>query len=56
MAVKEYQRKQTLLERPGNQALASQQGYSQAPAISDSATSELVKPSSVTEHTTRHLE
>jgi hypothetical protein len=52
---KERQRQQILLERQGNQP-AAYQAFSQSPAISAPATSELVKPSSVTEHTTRHLE
>jgi hypothetical protein len=52
---KEDQRKQTLLESPENQAI-DYQSFSQGPAISAPTTSELVKPSSVTEHTTRHLE
>ena len=52
---KEQQRKQSLLERPGNQPGAYQSSH-QPPAISAPTTSELAKPSSVTEHTTRHLE
>ena len=60
---RELQRKQALLARPGNQPVDYQsisQAISQAPAqvatLSAPTTSELVKPSSVTEHTTRHLE
>ena len=53
---KEDQRRQILLEKPGNQPLAYQQAFPQEPAVSAPTTSELVKPSSVTEHTTRHLE
>jgi hypothetical protein len=50
---KEQQRKQAFLERPVIQTAAYPipQAIPQAPT-----TSELVKPSSVTEHTTRHLE
>jgi hypothetical protein len=55
---KEYQRKQTLLERSGNQPIdyPIPQAPAQAAPISAPTTSELVKPSSVAEHTTRHLE
>jgi hypothetical protein len=55
---KEHQRKQTLLERSGNQPIdyPIPQAPAQAAPISAPTTSELVKPSSVAEHTTRHLE
>ena len=51
---KEQQRKQAWIERPGNQPIAY--APAQAATLSAPTTSELVKPSSVTEHTTRHLE
>jgi hypothetical protein len=55
----EHRRKQTLFGSPGSQPI-SYQSHSQEPSrvgvISAPTTSELVKPSSVTEHTTRHLE
>jgi hypothetical protein len=53
---KEYQRKQTLIERPGNQPGAYQSFPQAIPVQAAPTTSELVKPSSVAEHTTRHLE
>ncbi|HZF40890.1 MAG TPA: hypothetical protein VE715_18860 [Blastocatellia bacterium] len=54
----EQQRKQTSLERPGNHPMAYPlpQASAQVDRLSAPTTSELVKPSSVTEHTTRHLE
>jgi hypothetical protein len=52
---REQQRKQSILERPVNQP-GAHQSFPQPPAIHAPTTSELVKPSSVTEHTTRHLE
>jgi hypothetical protein len=52
---REHQRKQVSLREPGNQPVAYQSPV-QAPALSAPTTSELVKPSSVTEQTTRHLE
>jgi hypothetical protein len=52
---KEHQRKQTLPEGLGNQHPAYQSSV-QAAALSAPTTSELAKPSSVTEHTTKHLE
>jgi hypothetical protein len=52
---REYQRKQTSLQGLGNQPVAYQ-SPAQPPALSAPTTSELVKPPSVTEHTTRHLE
>jgi hypothetical protein len=52
---KEQQRKQASLNLPANQPVANQSS-AQSPALSAPTTSELVKPSSVTEHTTRHLE
>lgn len=52
---KEQQRKQTLLNQPGNRPVVYQAPI-QTPTLSAPTTSELVKPSSVTEHTTRHLE
>jgi hypothetical protein len=52
---KELQRKQISIESSGNQAVAYQ-SLSQGPALPTPTTSELAKPSSVTEHTTRHLE
>jgi hypothetical protein len=51
---REYQR-QTSLKESENHPVAYQ-SPAQAPALSAPTTSELVKPSSVTEHTTRHLE
>jgi len=52
---REQQRKQAALNLPANQP-AAYQFSAQSPALSAPTTSELVKPSSVTEHTTRHLE
>ncbi len=52
---KEHQRKQTSLKEPENQP-GAYQSPSQTPALSAPTTSELVKPSSVAEQTTRHLE
>jgi hypothetical protein len=48
---REEQRKEAAPYLPANQPVAYQ-----SPALSAPTTSELVKPSSVTEHTTRHLE
>src|SRR5262249_35186602 len=52
---REEQRKQASLNLQTNQPVAYQFS-AQSPALSAPTTSELVKPSSVTEHTTRHLE
>ena len=52
---KEEQRKQASPDLPANQPVAYQFS-AQSPALSAPTTSELVKPSSVTEHTTRHLD
>jgi len=52
---REEQRKQASLNLSANQPVAYQFS-AQSPALSAPTTSELVKPSSVTEHTTRHLE
>ena len=52
---REQQRKQASLNLPFNQPVAYQPS-AQSPALSVPTTSELVKPSSVTEQTTRHLE
>jgi hypothetical protein len=49
------QRKQSSLNPPSNQPV-TYQSSAQSPALSAPTTSELVKPPSVTEHTTRHLE
>jgi len=49
--LKEQQRQQSPLNQPG-----AYQPLAQPPAISVPTTSELIKPSSVTEQTTRHLE
>jgi len=51
LRLKEQERKQASFNQP-----AIHQGPAQDPALSAPTTSELVKPSSVTEHTTRHLE
>jgi hypothetical protein len=51
LRLKEQERKQASFNQP-----AIHQGLAQDPALSAPTTSELVKPSSVTEHTTRHLE
>jgi hypothetical protein len=51
---KESQRKQSLLERAENQTI--NQSTIRAASFSAPTTSELDKPSSVTEQTTRHLE
>jgi Na+-transporting methylmalonyl-CoA/oxaloacetate decarboxylase gamma subunit len=52
---REQQRKQEALNLSASQPVAYQ--YSaHSPALSAPTTSELVKPSSVTEHTTRHLD
>lgn len=53
---KEDQRRQISPERPGTQFPAYQQVFPEAPLIPAPTTSERVKPSGVTEHTTRHLE
>jgi hypothetical protein len=55
LQLKERQRRQMALNRPETQP-AAHQPPGQAPTFSAPTTSELVKPSSVTEHTTRHLE
>jgi len=52
---REQQRKQEALNLSANRPVAYQSS-AHSPAISAPTTSELVKPSSVTEHTTRHLE
>ena len=52
---REQRRKQESLNLPANQPVAYQHS-AQSPALSAPTTSELVKPSSVTEHTTRNLE
>lgn len=52
---KEYQRKQSLFERPENQHINNQSTIGAA-SFSAPTTSELAKPSSVIEQTTRHLE
>jgi hypothetical protein len=52
---REHQRKQVPLWEPGDHP-GAHQSPAQAPALSAPTTSELVKPSSVTEHTTKHLE
>ena len=51
LRLKEQERKQASFNQP-----VVHQGPAQDPALSAPATSELVKQSSVTEHTTRHLE
>jgi hypothetical protein len=53
---KEDQRRQISPERPETPPAAYQQVFPEASVISAPTTSELVKPSGVTEHTTRHLE
>jgi hypothetical protein len=53
---KEIQRQQILPDRPGDRSFAYQQAFPQALEVAPPTTSELAKPSSVTEHTTRHLE
>jgi hypothetical protein len=53
---REHRRKQASLKEPGNRHVDYYQSPAQASALSAPTTSELVKPSSVTEHTTRHLE
>jgi hypothetical protein len=55
LQLKEKQRQQPSLNQPGAQPV-SHLPPGQAPTLSAPTTSELVKPSSVTEHTTRHLE
>jgi Na+-transporting methylmalonyl-CoA/oxaloacetate decarboxylase gamma subunit len=52
---REEQRKQASPDLPTNQPVAYQY-FAPSPALSAPTTSELIKPSSVTEHTTRHLE
>jgi hypothetical protein len=52
---REQERKQAALNLPANQPVAYQSS-AHSPALSAPTTSELVKPSSVTEHTTRHLD
>jgi Na+-transporting methylmalonyl-CoA/oxaloacetate decarboxylase gamma subunit len=52
---REQQRKQEALNLSASQPVAYQSS-AHSPALSAPTTSELVKPSSVTEHTTRHLE
>jgi hypothetical protein len=51
LRLKEQERKQASFNQP-----VVHQGPAQAPALSAPTTSELVKPSSVTEHTTKRLE
>jgi len=55
LRLKEQQRQQSTFNQPGSQPVVYQPP-AQAPALSAPTTSELVKPSSVTENTTRHLE
>ncbi|MCI0390715.1 MAG: hypothetical protein MOB07_18365 [Acidobacteria bacterium] len=55
LQLKEKQRQQPSLNQPGAQQVAHQPP-GQAPTLAAPTTSELVKPSSVTEHTTKHLE
>ncbi|HKQ78583.1 MAG TPA: zinc ribbon domain-containing protein [Blastocatellia bacterium] len=55
LQVKEQQRLRTSVNPPGAPPIAHQ-APDQAPKLSAPTTSELVKPSSVTEHTTRNLE
>lgn len=55
LRLKEQQRQQSPLNQPGAQP-GAYQPLAQPPAISVPTTSELIKPSSVTEQTTRHLE
>jgi len=52
---REQQRKQEALKLSASQPVAYQSS-AHASALSAPTTSELVKPSSVTEHTTRHLD
>jgi hypothetical protein len=52
---REHQRQQVAFWEPGDHP-GVHQSPAQAPALSVPTTSELVKPSSVTEQTTRHLE
>jgi hypothetical protein len=56
---REHQRKQSLFENRGKQPIAYQEPFRAPAQVAESAaptTSELAKPVSVTEHTTRHLE
>ncbi len=55
LRLKEQQRQQSSLNQPNDRSVVYHPP-AQAPALSAPTTSELVKPSSVTEHTTRHLE
>ena len=55
LQLKEQQRRQKSLDQPEARPVAHQPP-GESPTLSAPTTSELVKPSSVTEHTTRHLE
>jgi hypothetical protein len=59
LRLKEQQRQLSLFNQPGARPVVYQApaaGAPETPSLSAPTTSELVKPSSVTEHTTRHLE
>lgn len=56
LQLKEKQRQQTAFNQPAARPVANQPPAHDASELSAPTTSELVKPSSVTEHTTRHLE
>jgi hypothetical protein len=55
LQLKERQRQQTSLNQSDSRPVAHQPPV-QAPTLTAPTTSELVKPPSVTEHTTKHLE
>ena len=55
LQLKEQQRQQKSLNQ-SEARLAAHQPHGQSPPLSAPTTSELIKPPSVTEHTTRHLE
>ena len=55
LQLKEQQRQQKSLNQ-SEARLAAHQSHGQSPPLSAPTTSELIKPPSVTEHTTRHLE